>query len=96
MHGVLVTCRLIGRLDMTITVDWDVKPQTKQINESSSSLGVQAVKTQATQSCMGLRCSHIDGGILLLAYLTGMSVLHRRNMFLENLKNSVSCLKDFQ
>ena len=42
MHGVLVICRLTGRLDMTIAVDRDVKPQMKQINKSSSSLVTQA------------------------------------------------------
>ena len=42
MHGVLVTCRLTGRLDMTIAVDRDVRPQIKQTNKSSSSLVTQA------------------------------------------------------
>ena len=27
--------RLTDRLDMTIAVDWDVKPQTKQINQEN-------------------------------------------------------------
>ena len=43
--------RLIDRLDMTIAVDWDVKPQTKQIKQSKSMILVLLSVLETEKHC---------------------------------------------